>query len=260
MVIRKPKKNELKEYCIKHGLKYSFIKSQVEAGVPLEVAIKRKYIPYDSVTEKFDYMGGEYTPTELAKSKHNVLGIESRTIYDRLIRYGWDVYDALHTPVKQSHWSRVVYHGVIYNGLRDVCQKNNASVQRVREQMRNGVTLEDAIAQCQMPVRMTYLYHGVEYTPMQLFKHEDNVHELSYQTLHHRIKKGYSNETLFSPLLLDRSNGRVIHYGGKVYGSIAKLCHELGIVNRARYLYGITDPVLLNKAIELAIIDSKIIR
>ena len=260
MVIRRPKQNPLKEYCILNNLKYSFIKSQLDCGVPLEVAVKRKYVPYENVTETFDYMGGEYTPTELANSKHNVLGIDSRTIYDRLLRYGWDVYDALHTPIKHSHWTQLVYRGVMYNGLRDVCQKNNASLARVREHMRNGASLEEAISICQKPIRVTYEYHGTMCTPHQLFKHKDNIHHLSYQTLHYRIKKGYSNEDLFSPLMLDRSNGRMIQYQGKVYGSIARLCRELGIVNSARYLYGIKDPVLLNKAIELAIVDSKIIR
>lgn len=106
-------------------------------GWPVEKALST---PVQEQEVYLEYKGESIKQTDLIQQK----GLDREALRSRL-RSGWSVEDAVDIPVKHHARTPVVYRGVEYRTLAELCRRLNLPYSLVANRLKVGATLEDAI-------------------------------------------------------------------------------------------------------------------
>ena len=193
--------------------------------------IEAKYKGREKVENKkrtVQYLDREWTISELHRD-HCRKDITVIALRHRILDQKWDIHRALTQPPMPKRGYSVEYKGKKYDSVSKLCSIIGVCGHRVRELMRTGISLEEAIEHVSGIDIPTVLYKGQHVRIASLVDHPDNIHNLDYLTIQGRIRNlNYTpEEALASPKRKIKLTS--FTYKGKQYDSKKHLLLALNL-------------------------------
>ena len=183
--------------------------------------IEAKYKGREKVENKkrtVQYLGREWTISELHRD-HCRKDITVIALRHRVFDQNWDIKRALTQPPRLMRGYRVEYKGKTYDSVSKLCSIIGVCGCRVRELIRDGIGLEEAIEHVTNVVTPTVLYKGQHVRIVSLVDHADNIHNLDYLAILARIRNhNYTPEEALS-FPKRKLKSKSFTYRGEQYGS-----------------------------------------
>lgn len=124
----KNKSLNLAKYCREHDISYNTVYARIKRGMTVEEAISNPIIKRASIIKN---------PGICKKCRE--LGLNYKFIYGRVFQKKMTLEEAMNTP---KYYARKFYKGIPYTVY---CKQHNIPIERIKQRMRKGMTLEEAI-------------------------------------------------------------------------------------------------------------------